>query len=254
MTYATLKLTIENGLARIRFTRPDLLNRFDNPLHNDFTRALLELLPNQDIRALIISGEGKAFSAGGDMEMMLKMKEDQRLRDRMTEEAKLLYETLNNLPVPTIAAVHGAAVGLGATVALSCDIIVASRDVKLSDPHVVLGLVAGDGGIVSWSRAIGMTRAKRYLLTGDRITGAEAYAMGLVTDLVDTPEQVEPAAEALAKKILALPHYGIRGTKRAFAALSANYAGSVVELGLAYENQNFFGEEVSAAVKAALKR
>lgn len=253
-SYDCLSLTFDNGLARLRFTRPELLNRFDKPLHNEFAQALVGLLQNQDVRVLILSAEGKVFSAGGDMEMMLDFKTNKPLRDHMAAESKVIFETLNLLPFPVIAAVQGAAAGLGASIVTSADIVVAARDIKLSDPHVVLGLVAGDGGVLSWSRAIGMTRAKRYLLTGDRITGAEAFAMGLVTDLVDTPAEVEPLAEKIAQKILSLPRDGVVGTKRAFSALAQHYSGAVYDVGMAFELGTLAGEELHQAVKAVLKR
>jgi enoyl-CoA hydratase len=106
--------------------------------------------------------------------------------------------------VPIIAAVHGHALGFGATIVTSCDVIVAWKDAKLGDPHVKAGLVAGDGGVLSWSAAAGVTRAKRMLLTGDSITAQDAYCFGLVTDLVDTPEEAYPTALAKHRNSVAL--------------------------------------------------
>jgi enoyl-CoA hydratase len=139
---------------------------------------------------------------------------------------------------------------LGATLATLSDIVVAAAEAKFADPHVDLGLVAGDGGIISWSQAIGVTRAKRYLFTGERITGQKAYEMGLVTDVVATPEEVYPAARKIAEMIAAKPKCGIIGTKRAFTKLTRILADPVFELGLAYEMEAVAGPEVLAAVQA----
>jgi enoyl-CoA hydratase len=126
--------------------------------------------------------------------------------------------------------------------------VVASKNVKIADAHVRVGLVAGDGGITAWSQSVGMNRAKRYLLTGEHITAEMAYDMGLVTDLVDTPEEVMPRARDIAARIVKLPPDGVTGTKRAFSRLSQQYAGAVFELGLAYEIETLAGPRVREAI------
>ena len=177
--FNSLALTFDKGIAHIQFTRPDLYNRFDEVLHGEFPRALANVLEKEgELAALLISSQGKHFSAGGDLEMMLRGNESLDLRKRLTREGLAIIEGLNALPFPVIAAVQGSAIGLGASVISCCDIVVAWADAKIADPHVVLGLVAGDGGIMGWSQSVGVMRAKRYLMTGDAITGREAHAMG----------------------------------------------------------------------------
>jgi enoyl-CoA hydratase len=252
--YKTLSLSIEAGVARLQFTRPELHNRFDEPQHTEFADALNELNRRRDIRLLMLSATGKSFSAGGDMDMMLRANRSKELRDRLRDEAAVIFNVLTAVPFVVLTAVQGAAIGLGATIVALSDIVVAWRDAKFADPHVQLGLVAGDGGVIGWSQSIGVMRAKRYLLTGERITAARAFEFGMVTDLVDEPQQVTPTAEKIAATILALPWGGVEGTKRSFARLTQQMAGPVFELSLGYEMETFGGQEVREAVTAALKK
>lgn len=251
-SYSCFDFTIDDkNIARVHFNRPDLHNRFDEPAHSEFAALMLDLWRRDDIRAMIITAEGRSWSAGGDLAMMLKQNDDKAMRDRLTWEAKVIFQVFVALPFPVIAAVHGAAIGFGATIATLADIVVASADAKFADPHVDLGLVAGDGGIISWSQSIGVTNAKRFLLTGQRVSGRRAYEMGLVSDLVETPEEVYPAARAIAETIAAKPKSGVIGTKRAFARLTEHLAGPVFELGLTLEMEAMGGPEVLAALLAA---
>jgi enoyl-CoA hydratase len=252
--YKTFTLSVVDGVARLQFNRPELHNRFDEPQHTEFASALREMYGRQDIRLLILSATGKSFSAGGDMEMILRANQSKELRDRLRQEAVIIFDTLAAAPFIVIAAVQGAAIGLGATIVTLSDIVVAWRDAKIADPHVQLGLVAGDGGVVGWSQSVGVMRAKRYLLTGERVSAAKAYEMGMVTDLVDNPDEVIFVAEKIASSILALPRGGVEGTKRAFARLTYELAGPVFELSLAYEMDTFGGKEVRDAVASSFKK
>ena len=251
--FNSLALTFGKGIAHIQFTRPDLYNRFDEVLHGEFPRALANVLEKEgELAALLISSQGKHFSAGGDLEMMLRGNESLDLRKRLTREGLAIIEGLNALPFPVIAAVQGSAIGLGASVISCCDIVVAWADAKIADPHVVLGLVAGDGGIMGWSQSVGVMRAKRYLMTGDAITGREAHAMGMVSDVVERPDDALPAAQAIAHRISALPRGGVRGTKRSFARLSRDLYGAAFELSFAYEMDTLAGAELRDTVLSAL--
>ena len=196
--FQTLRLSIEADIAELVFTRPDLLNRFDLIAHRDLLAALRLVGESPSARALIIAAEGRAFSAGGDFEEILEASRSPALRGRMTRDARDIFNGIVDLPIPVVAAVQGAAVGLGATIAGVSDIVVSWRGAKIADTHVVVGIAAGDGGIVAWSQSVGVNRAKRYLLTGDMITGEQAYQFGLVTELVETAEAVLPAARAIA--------------------------------------------------------
>jgi enoyl-CoA hydratase len=245
---------VADGIGRLRLNRPDLLNAFDEALHTEFSDVVLALAKRSDLKVLILSAHGKAFSAGGDMNMMLKANQSKAMRDRLSQEGRIIVDVFNSLSFPVIAAVHGAAIGLGATLVASSDIVVACRGIKIADPHVQLGLVAGDGGVVSWSQSIGVNRAKRYLFTGERITAERAYEMGLVTDLVETVDEVLPAAEKIAATIASYPRGGIEGTKRAFSRLTQQTSGPVFELSLAYEMETLASPELKETVTGMLNK
>lgn len=246
--FQTLALELGGPLAHIRLSRPALLNRFDEPAHVEFVDALAAVARCPEARVLILSAQGRVFSAGGDFDEIIAAASSAALRARMSRLAKAVFHSMNDLQVPVIAAVQGVAAGMGATVAGLCDIVVASRNARFVDPHVAIGLVAGDGGIVAWADAIGVTRAKRYLLTGDPVMAEQAHAMGLVTDLVESPDAALPQAQQIGQRIAAHPRAGIEGTKRAFAQITRHSAQLVLDLGLAYEMDSMTRPEVAQAI------
>ncbi len=253
--FSTLAIEANEGVAEIRFTRPDLLNRFDALAHDDFIGALAHVrLAVAGLRVLIISAEGRVFSAGGDFDEILEGHASAAVRERMTSHARGVLLGLIDFPVPVISAVQGAAIGLGATIAGIADIVVAWRGAKIADTHVNVGIVAGDGGIVAWSQSVGVNRAKRYLLTGDIISGQQAYDFGFVTDLAENPEDVLPAARAIAQRICSLPPEGVNGTKRAFTAVSRARASESFELGISLEMHSMAAASLPETVARLRKR
>jgi enoyl-CoA hydratase len=249
-----LSLTVDGYVAEVTLTRPEVLNRFDFELHTAFTEVLLELRNRTDLRAVVLASTGKVFSAGGDFELMLAARADVGVRTKSVDEGRLLFRLLADMPVPVVVALQGDAIGLGATVVLACDAVVASRTASIADPHVAIGLVAGDGGCVVWPAAAGLLRAKRYLLTGDRLPAEEAWAMGLVTDLVDGPDDVLPAARALAGRLAALPPLAVQGTKRALNRVLDARAGEVLDLSFALEAASMASDDLAEAIAAFKER
>ncbi|MEA2170762.1 MAG: enoyl-CoA hydratase [Solirubrobacteraceae bacterium] len=249
-------LTIEDrgAVREITLSRPDSLNAFDSVLHEEFTEALLEIRGSRGVRSVVLASTGKAFSAGGDFELMRKAYEDADYRAAIIDEGRRLIEAVISTPQPIVAAVQGAAMGLGATVVLACDAVVAARRVKLADTHVNIGLVAGDGGCLVWPQAVGMLRARRHLLTGDPLDAETGFTLGLVTDLVDEPEDVLPAARALAERIAALPPLAVQGTKRSLNRVTAQRHGEVYELSAALEEGTLSSEDLLEAIAAFKER
>jgi enoyl-CoA hydratase len=166
----------------------------------------------------------------------------------------MLLTALLELPQPVVAAVQGAAIGLGATLVLACDALVAARVAQLADSHVAVGLVAGDGGAVMWPATVGILRARRHLLTGDPLDAESAHALGLVTDLVEEPADVLPAANALAERIAALPPLAVQLTKRTLVRGLLQRAGEVFELGLAYEQATLASDDLLEGIAAIKER
>lgn len=248
--YDGFTVTRQGHIAELTLNRPEVFNRFDAQVHRAFLDAAQDLRHQLDLRALVLASTGPVFSAGGDFDFMLAQQDDLPLRNAVNDESRLLFETLIDLPMPVIAAVQGHCVGLGTTIALACDAVVACRSAKLSDPHIAIGLVAGDGGCVVWPQAVGMLRARRYLLTGQAIPAPEAHAMGLVTDLVDEPGDVLPAARSLADTIAALPPVAIQGTKRALNQITKLRTAEVLPLSLSLESHSLTTEDIVEAIEA----
>ena len=246
----TLTVTCDGRVAELTLTRPELHNRFDAELHADLIAALEAIRRVDDVRAVVLGSTGKVFSAGGDFEFMLALRADVRFRNAQLDEGRRLFHALLDTPVPIVVALHGDAIGLGATVVLAADAVVAARTAGLCDPHVALGLVAGDGGCVVWPAATGMLRAKRHLLTGDRLDAETAFTLGIVTDLVDTAAEALPAARSLAARIAALPPLAVQGTKRALNRVLHQRAGEVLDLSLALEAQTMASDDLAEAIAA----
>ena len=246
--YETLKLSKEGPVATLELQRGDAGNGFDETLHREFSEALVELKTAADIRVVLLSAAGPMFSAGGDLEYIERLSADAELRERTHCEGLAAFSALLEMPVPIVAAVHGHAVGFGATIVSACDVSVAWRKAKLGDPHVLVGLVAGDGGVLSWSAAVGYNRARRLLLTGDTITADLAHDFGLITDLVDRPEDALPQARAIAERIASLSPVAVRGTKRAFIALAKAQNGDALEVSLREEVASLTSAELQAVL------
>jgi enoyl-CoA hydratase len=248
--YKSIRYDIEGHLALLTLNRPELLNAIDDEMHNDLLSVLLEIRGEPDVRAVLFGAAGKAFSAGGDLNELASVQSDLAKRTRMCETGLRIIHALLDISVPVVVALHGDAMGLGASIVLGCDIIVASRNARLADPHVKVGLVAGDGGCLVWPASIGMHRAKRYLLTGDVVSAEEAWRFGLVTDLVDTAEECLPAARKIAERIVGLPPIAVRGTKRSLNALLKSRARETFDLSMAYELQSAGSEDLLEVVRA----
>jgi enoyl-CoA hydratase len=139
-------------------------------------------------------------------------------------------------------------------VVLLCDAVVAARSAVIADTHVAIGLVAGDGGCLVWPQAVGMIRARRHLLTGDPLDAGTAFQLGIVTDLVDTPDEVRGAARAIAGRIAALAPLAVQATKRALNRVSRQRAGEVIDLSLALEEQTLATDDLLEGVRSFRER
>ncbi|MGM5068700.1 enoyl-CoA hydratase/isomerase family protein [Rhodococcus qingshengii] len=251
----TMRISRDGAVATVTLTRPAEMNRFDVPQHAEFVEVLKYLRRAEaGIRVVILAAEGKHFSAGGDVGTVRQMADDFRARAKAVSEGLELMNELLSFPLPIVTAIQGAAMGLGANVAFATDIVVAWRQAKLADPHVKIGLVAGDGGAVVWPISAGILRAKRHLLTGEAMTAEEGYAFGLVTDLVDNPEDVLPRAQELAGKVASLPPLAVQGTKAALNRLLGQRAGEVLELSLQLEGMTMASRDVVEAATAFIEK
>ncbi|MBX3595036.1 enoyl-CoA hydratase/isomerase family protein [Sphingomonas sp.] len=248
--WQTLDLEREGGVAEIRLNRPDLLNRFDMQLHRELTELFGALAADPDVLSVVLSSTGRVFSAGGDTKVMIEAAGNLGHRMAMIDEGRQLFRAVADFPKPLIVALTGNSYGLGTSIILLGDAIVTTRTIEFSDPHVHMGLVAGDGGTTAWPTAMGMIRAKRHLLTGDPMSGEEAWRLGVVTDLVDTVEEIVPAARALATRIAKLPPVAVQMTKRALAKAMMARADEVMDLSFYLEALSFGSDDLLEAVAA----
>lgn len=249
-----LCVSVDGYVAEITLNRPDALNATDAQLHIDFPNALRLLRDLEGLRAVVFRSTGKVFSAGGDFDYLLNLHQSTAALTQSLEEGCRTFLELSDFPVPIVAAVQGDAMGWGATMVLGCDAVVAAKKARFADPHVRIGIVAGDGGCVVWPELMGSLWAKRYLLTGDPITAEAGYARGMVTDLVDDPADVLPEARALAQRIAALPPLAVRGTKRVMNRRQQQRAGEVLELGVYVEGVTVTSKDMLEAIAAFKER
>ncbi len=209
---ATIRLERVGSVLVATIDRPgDDLNAVDAQLHHDLAELMRRLRRERDARAVVLTGSGRAFSAGGDFAWFPELRSVEAL-DRLRLDARQLVWDLVDLELPIVAALNGHAVGLGASIALLCDVVVMGRSAIVSDPHVRVGIVAGDGGTAIWPALLGPLRAKRYLLTGDPVDAATAVQLGLATEVVDD-DAVLPAALRWADRLAAGAPLAIRATK-----------------------------------------
>lgn len=246
-TYAfdNLVATRHDAVLEVRINRPDDFNAINHATHKDLIRLWRELRRDTSVRAVVLTGNGKAFSAGGNLKGP-RMAAGQELDDFFRDARSIVVDLLE-VPQPIIAAINGPAIGLGATLALLCDVVYASRTAVIADPHVNVGVVAGDGGAVIWPWLIGMAKTKEYFFTGDRIDAPEAERIGLVNHVAE-PDELLDAAHALARRLAAGHTRAIQGTKQVLNAILRDTANTVLDLALSVEKECFASGDHARAV------
>ena len=234
-TFTTLLLERQGRLLRITFNRPDAMNAINLALHDELPEALAFAKDDAGSDVIVLTGAGRAFSAGGDLDHIEHSAANPHLFDHEAEQAKRIVYTLLDIDKPVVCRMNGHAVGLGATIALLCDVVFAAEGAKIGDPHVGLGLVAGDGGAIIWAQRIGLTRAKEYLLTGDILTAQKAAEIGLINHCVPA-SALDSAVDGFCQKLLAGAQQAIRWTKILTNMELKRIAASVMEEGIRLES------------------
>jgi enoyl-CoA hydratase len=244
------KVAKEGNVAIVTINQPESLNAFSVKLHKQTEEIFHELAYEDDVNAIVLTGAGKAFSAGGNIKGM--QKGEFASLNRLEEVIRLVLNLLK-IKQPVIAALNGHAIGLGATIALFCDIVVASKQAKIGDPHVNVGLVAGDGGCIIWPLLIGMNRAKEMLLTGKLLKAEEAYAIGLINYCV-SPDEVMPKALEIAHSLADGPAKAIQWTKMALNARLVQDVNLILPLSATLENLSKITEDHKEATAAFVEK
>ena len=233
-SYSTFQFAREGRLLRANFNRPDALNAIDRVAHDELARFFAELAVDPLTDVVILSGMGRAFSAGGDLEHIQRMIDDPSVFVDDIPNVKRIVFGMLDCPKPIIAKINGHAIGLGATIALLCDVIFAVPNAKIGDPHVKVGFAAGDGGAIIWPHLLGHARAKEYLLTGRLLTGEEAAKIGLINHVV-APEELDRTVDAFAQELLSGAMRAIQYTKLAVNIGLKQLAHSVLDASVAFE-------------------
>ena len=233
--YETLLIDQAGGVLTATLNRPESLNAINPTLHLELEEFFAKVAHDESVRAIILTGAGRLFSAGGDVKGMKARPEGPGLvvRRSMFVPGEIIHGLLA-IPHPVIAAVNGDAVGLGATLALFCDIVVMNEAARIADTHVKVGLVAGDGGAVIWPHLIGVNKAKEFLMRGNFIKGDEAERIGLVNYAVPA-DQVLPKARELAEELAQGAPWAIRWTKVPVNKMLRERANLMLDTSLAYE-------------------
>ncbi len=208
---------------------------------------------DDDVRAVVTTGVGRAFSAGGDMVMFGRLIEDPEARADQIAEARTVFTEVINFGKPLVSAVNGPAVGLGCSVALLSDLLVMGESSYLADPHVAVGLTAGDGGAAMLPLLVGMMKAKEYVLLGDKITASVAKELNLVTRVVADGDELEEAL-ALGGRLAALPAQAVCSSKIAMNMHLSRAALGVLEYALAAEYTSFSTREFKDRVASFRSR
>jgi enoyl-CoA hydratase len=232
--YETLALKRDNRLLTIVLDQPDSLNAVNLRMHEELAEVFIFAATDEHSDVVVLTGAGKAFSAGGDLEHIAHNAANPELFDNEVRLAKRIVFAMLDLDKPLICRMNGHAVGLGATLALLCDVIFAAETAKVGDPHVALGLVAGDGGAAIWPQRIGFGRAKEFLLTGELLTAKKAEEIGLINHCVPL-DDLDRTVEAFCERLLQGSSNAIRWTKVLINLELKRVANAVMDAGIAYE-------------------
>lgn len=233
----------------VSINRPEALNAVDEGVHNALAGIWRALQLDDDVRAVVTTGVGRAFSAGGDMVMFGRLIEDPEARAHQIAEARTVFTEVINFGKPLVSAVNGPAVGLGCSIALLSDLLVMGESSYLADPHVAVGLTAGDGGAAMLPLLVGMMKAKEYVLLGDKITASIAKELNLVTRVVADGSEIDEAL-GLGERLAALPAQAVRSSKIAMNMHLSRAALGVLEYALAAEYTSFSTQEFQDRVSA----
>ena len=242
----------DNGVLLVTMNRPDKYNAANEQMHGELARVWTEVSDDQETKVAVVTGAGRAFSAGGDLAMVQRMAGDMdRVANMLKEMSDLVYN-MANCEKPIISAINGVAVGAGLAVALMADISIASEGMRITDGHARLGVAAGDHAVIIWPLLCGMARAKYYLLTADFIDGREAERIGLVSLCVPADKLMDKAME-VARKLAAGPQQATRFTKRSLNNW-LRAAGPSFDASLAMEMLGFFSPDVKEGATAVRER
>ncbi|MCH8279596.1 MAG: enoyl-CoA hydratase/isomerase family protein [Chloroflexi bacterium] len=255
--YNTLLVDKKDQILTITLNRPERLNAVDEVMHGELEDVFATVGRDGEVSAVVLTGAGRGFCSGGDVRAMDERGGAIALQHRpigaVSISGRRLIHNMLWVEQPMICALNGVAAGLGATIALFCDIIYASDQARIGDTHVRAGLVAGDGGAVIWPALIGMAKAKELLMTGDIIDAQEAERIGLINKVVPHDDLMDTVM-ALAKRLATGPALAIRGTKHALNKRIWSELNLSLDMGLALEERSSRHDDHKEAAKAFVEK
>jgi enoyl-CoA hydratase len=252
-SYNAITAARRDRILTLTMNRPEQLNAIDEELHEELSRIFYDVAGDEETDVVVLTGAGSAFCAGGDLDWIDDMHGDPKAFARTVWEGKRIVNSLLDIEQPVIARLPGHAIGLGCTLALFCDIIYAADTAKIGDPHVSVGLVAGDGGAVIWPQLIGYPRAKEYLMTGDLLTASQAAEIGLINHAVPA-DQLDAAVDAMAARLAGGATNAIRWTKAAVNLGLKQVANAVLDTAFNFEAMSQMTEDHKIATQAFLNK
>jgi len=247
--YKAINWHRQGRILTLEMCRPESFNAVDEILHEELSRVFRDADADPDSDVIIFTGNGKAFCAGGDVNWMQRAIDQPETFERTVTEAKQIIYSILDCEKPIICRINGHAMGLGCTLALFCDVTFMSDAVKIGDPHVLMGMVAGDGAAVIWPALIGLAKAKEFLMTGDAMTASQARDLGLINHVCQHDE-LDEAVTAFAKRLANGPLKSIKWTKVSLNIHLKQVAHSVMDACLAYEALTNLSADHQEAVTA----
>jgi enoyl-CoA hydratase len=240
------------GILWLTLNRPEVLNAADARMHTELVEVWSTIERDPSVRVAVVTGAGRAFSAGGDLQLVEDAYRNFDEVARILDEARDLVYNILRCQKPIVSAINGAAVGAGLVVALLADVSIAAESARLADGHVRMGVAAGDHAAIIWPLLCGMAKAKYYLMTSDFVSGREAERIGLVSLCVPDEELLDKAM-AVATNLATGPRHAIKFTKRALNQWLLQ-AGPIFDHSLALEMLGFFSEDMMAGVEALRRK
>lgn len=244
--FEALDVQQDGRLLRVTLNRPDSRNAIGGVLQEELMSIWPIIRRDESVGAVLLTGAGKSFSAGGDIKGMAERSANPsngaQLIGGLMQKVKLLLASMLDVEQPIVCAVQGHAMGLGATLALCSDVTIAADDAVIADSHVAIGLVAGDGGTLIWPLLLPINKAKYYLMTGERITGTKAADLGMILESVPA-DQLVSRAEEIAQQLANGPTLAIRWTKYAINQILRERVHSLLDISVLLEGATYLSDD-----------
>lgn len=248
-TYTRFTFERDGRVLTAAITSDHPVNGVDGPMHDELARVFTDLQRDSGSDIIVLTGKGRAFCAGGDFDWFDEQMEDPSKFREIAWDAKQIVVSLLQMEKPVLCRLNGAAAGLGATIALLCDIIISDDKAVIGDPHVKVGLVAGDGGALIWPQLIGFAKAKELLMTGDMLSAPEAKELGLINYAVPTDELDSKVSELIGK-LQGNPKWAVRWTKTVANIPLRALAAQMMDASIGWESVSNIHKDRKEAVDA----